>query len=165
MMTVQAAFFFFARALHPKSGSLRQTIGILLVGTVFGIVFDLVVGKYLGVFEYRLGFDGGFLFVNGLFSYGLMASTVYLLRRSTFLRFYFWTELLASVYEIGNVFFPVWRWTFASSSLVEEAVLIGAAYCGLAMLMGIALQYGLGVGIHWLRLSRARNSAQKLKNS
>ena len=107
------------------------------LGVAFGIAFDLLVGRYLGIFDYVLGFHPLFLFVNGALSYGLWFLTIQLLQSERFLSFCGWTIAIGLVYETANYFFPVWAWTFDGSFLFQESVVILAAYCGLAILAAV----------------------------
>lgn len=133
------AFLFLA---YKKQAFKRVTLSLIaksaVLGVVFGIVFDLAIGKYLGVFDYALHFGVLFLIINGGLSYGLWILTIQLLQNERFLAFCGWTIAIGLVYEIANYFFTVWIWTFDGSFLYREAVVIFAAYCGLAILAALA---------------------------
>ncbi|MFM2330964.1 MAG: hypothetical protein RLZZ26_471 [Candidatus Parcubacteria bacterium] len=137
---VQLLFFLFVayqksawRAITPK-----LVVQGVCVGTLFGVFFDVLVGKYLGVFSYALGFSLSFLIVNGALSYGLTVITIALLKPESFLRFYVWAVALGVVYEIANHLHPVWFWMFSSDVVYREAVVVFAAYPGLALLIAAA---------------------------
>lgn len=106
---------------------------IALQGIVFGVMFDLLIGKYAGVFDYALGFGPLFLIINGALSYGLWIATIFLLRPERFFRFYLSTISIGGLYEFANYFFPVWTWKFSSNFLSQEALVIFVAYCGLSL--------------------------------
>ncbi len=149
IIIVQLVFFLF----HAyKVGELHNVKRYLLEGAViglpFGIVFDLIIGKYVGMFSYTFGFSIWFLIINGLFSYGFMIANVYLLRRSSFGYIYLWSISLALTYEITNFIFPVWEWTFGNPT-IEYATVILAAYFGLSVLMTVTIQL-----FYILRLNR-----------
>ena len=74
----------------------------IVIGLPFGLVIDLVWGKWVGVFTYQLGFVPWFLLLNGLFSYGVWMANVLLLRKSNFDKLYCMSFLLAVVYETTN---------------------------------------------------------------
>ena len=137
---IQLLFFLFLayEKKAVKKITLPLIIKSIIVGVIFGIAFDLVAGKYLGIFRYALHFDPLFLVINGGLSYGLWLLTVQLLQSERFLPFCAWTIAIGSVYEVANHFYPVWQWTFGGSFLYQESVVILAAYCGLAMLAALA---------------------------
>jgi len=112
----------------------------LLVGLPFGVVFDLAVGEYAGVYDYQgIGFTFPFLAINGIFSYGLMIATAVLLYSNSFFQMYTYSIVLAVLYESVNYFSPVWHWTFNDSFVIELFVLVFAAYFGLMFLMGVTM--------------------------
>jgi hypothetical protein len=116
----------------------KQLVMSGAIGLVFGVTFDLVLGYWLGIFSYALGFSPLFLIFNGFFAYGLFFATVYALRRASFRTFYVWSVGIGFICEFVNMIFPVWTWHFASSFLLEETVILFAAYMGL-MLTAAAL--------------------------
>lgn len=140
VICMQLLFFLFLA--HKKRAFKQITLGLLVksvvLGAVFGIAFDLLVGKYLGIFSYALHFDTLFLIINGVLSYGLWVLTVQLLQSERFLSFCAWTIAIGLVYEVTNRFYPVWSWTFSGSFLYQESVVILAAYCGLGILTALA---------------------------
>jgi hypothetical protein len=122
VVSVQLLFFLFLA--HKKKALKKITpdllVKSLIAGAVFGIAFDLVVGEYLGIFNYALHFDPLFLIINGALSYGLWILTVQLLQREHLLAFCAWTIAIGFVYEVVNYFYPVWSWTFSGSFLYQE---------------------------------------------
>lgn len=106
----------------------------VLLGIVFGVAFDLLVGRYLGIFTYALQFDPLFLVVNGALSYGIWMLTIYCIQSNRILSFCAWTIGIGLFCELANYFFPVWSWTFGGSFWYQEAVVILVAYCGLGIL-------------------------------
>lgn len=117
----------------------RYLIEGAAIGLPFGVIFDLVIGRSVGMFDYTFGYTWWFLTMNGLFSYGFMVANVYLLRRSNLIQLYLWSISLAITYETTNFFFPVWEWAFWTPNL-EYTTVIFAAYFGLAILMTITIQ-------------------------
>lgn len=111
----------------------------MLLGLPFGVVFDLVIGKYFGLFTYVLGYDLWFLIINGIFSYGFMITNVILFRKYAPVRMYISTACLGLTYETMNHFWPVWEFTFATP-LAELVSVVFVLYIGLAWLMMVALQ-------------------------
>lgn len=128
---------------HWKQGLKKITLPFVLqsmaLGTVAGIVVDLVVGKYIGIFGYALGFTPVFLIFNGAFSYGLWILTIRTLQPECLLPLCAWTIIIGLVYEVVNYFFRVWYWTFGSTFLCQEAIVIFVAYCGLGLLTALWL--------------------------
>lgn len=106
----------------------------VLIGIVFGILFDLVVGKFFGLYTYQLGFGPLFLIVNGALSYGFMQANTLLMQRARLPHFYIWTIIVGAVYEITNYYFRVWTWEFATPR-VEFLIVHSVGYVGLAILM------------------------------
>jgi hypothetical protein len=140
VILVQLVFFI----IHAVSvGHTRHVLSYvgkgMLLGLPFGVVFDLLIGQYFGIYNNLLGFGFLFLTINGIFSYGLMIANVMLLQHHSLHHMYFWSIGLALVYEAVNYYYPVWEWTFGTP-LVEYAVVILVAYCGLATLMMCALR-------------------------
>jgi Na+/citrate or Na+/malate symporter len=115
----------------------------LCIGVIFGVAFDLVVGKVLGVYSYELGFNFTFLVINGALSYGLMQANTLLMQRAAFLHFYIWTLVVGVVYEVTNALFRVWTWEF-STPFIEVLVVHTVGYIGLATLMAFIWHIFLG---------------------
>mgnify|MGYP003395468573 CR=1 FL=1 len=125
----------------------------LIMGICFGIPFDLIFGKYLGIYDYVLGFGLIFLFVNGLASFGLWIATVWLLRSRSFSHFCYSTICIGMIYELTNYFFPVWSWQFAGSFIYQELVVIIALYFGLAILVAILISLTTKQRFEFLKLN------------
>jgi hypothetical protein len=154
IILVQLCFF---GVVGYSKGSLntvrvRRVAALVLLGGCFGTVFDLVVGKIFGVFNYDLGFGLLFLVVNGILSYGLMLLTITIFGRETRVRFYVWAAFLGCIYECGNVLFPVWHWTFIRGNVpLQESVVVLILYPALAFFMAILLRFFFGVEFRILR--------------
>ena len=122
----------FVAAVFARKVSRRRVARYLLFGLIFGlpfgIAFDLVIGKYLHVFTYTLGFTWPFLVLNGLFSYGLFTATVLVFRNVSWWRFMAATIFVAVAYEITNALHPVWHWTLPLSTVRSEAVVLFVLY-------------------------------------
>ncbi len=129
--------FFIAHSIFVGEGRtiLKHLWQGMLLGLPFGIVFDLIIGDFFGMYEYKLGFDFWFLVINGVFSFGFMMANVRLLYHHTVKHMYTWSVALAIVYETANYFFPVWNWSFMSSTPLEFAFVILVAYAGITVLM------------------------------
>ncbi|MBP6924512.1 MAG: hypothetical protein KBB78_03005 [Candidatus Pacebacteria bacterium] len=141
VILVQFLFFVVHSIIVGERSTIFKHLGQgMLLGLPFGIIFDLCVGKFVGMYEYQLGFMFWFLTINGLFSFGFMMANVRLLYHHTLKHLYVWSVLLALVYELTNYFFPVWNWTFASSATIEYAFVILIAYTGITVLMMGALK-------------------------
>jgi hypothetical protein len=113
----------------------------MLIGLPFGILFDLIAGKWLGVFDYELGFTWWFLIINGAFSYGLACANVLLLYHHNVAHVYLWAVALGAFYEIVNFMFAVWNWTFYANPVWEYLIVILLLYpifvLGLVVILGI----------------------------
>lgn len=145
VVVTQLVFFVVHAFSVGEQKNLIKYLGLgMLVGLPFGVVFDLVVGHYLGVFTYELGFVWWFLVINGIFSYGFMMANVFLLHGHSALHMYGWSAGLAAVYEVTNYFLPVWEWTFLSSNTLEILTVVLAAYFGLAWIMMLVLRFLFG---------------------
>ena len=96
----------------------------VLVGILFGLPCDLVLGKFFGLNSYALGFGALFLILNGAFAYGIFAANTLLLQRARLPYFYMWTVFVMAVYEITNYLFPVWTWEFTLSP--AQFVVVGS---------------------------------------
>jgi hypothetical protein len=116
----------------------------VLIGLPFGVLFDLVVGRWLGVFDYELGFVWWFLIINGAFSYGLACANVLLLYHHNAAHVYLWSVALGAFYEAVNAMFAVWHWTFSANLIGEYLVVILLLYpifvLGLIVILGIAFR-------------------------
>jgi hypothetical protein len=155
VVLIQTMFFVYLAKREKNAGEARigRVLIALVLGVVFGVVIDLFLGAYVGIFGYHLGTTPVFLFLNGAFSYGVMIATVFLLRKKSFIHFYGWTIALGLVYEAANFFFPLWFWTFSKNALYTEVVLIFAAYCGLSMMMAVFLRVFTGTSFRFLQLN------------
>lgn len=100
---------YYMKRLHDVPHILVRS---LLIGLVFGLLCDLILGKFFGFSAYALGFGSLFLILNGALAYGIFAANTLLLQHARLLYFYIWTFSVMVVYEIANHFFPVWRWEF-----------------------------------------------------
>ncbi len=124
-----------------------------ILGLPFGIIFDLIIGKYIGIFDYQMGFETPFLILNGIGSYGLMMANVLLIRKHPALYVYLWTISLGVVYEVANYLFPVWEWTFATAPY-EYFIVTLAGYAGLSLLMTCTLRIVYGIKFRYIDLLR-----------
>jgi Na+/citrate or Na+/malate symporter len=115
----------------------------MLIGIPFGIVFDLIVGEFVGLYSYQLGSGIFFLAINGALSYGLMQANALLMQRAHLLHFYVWTLVVGVVYEMSNHYFRVWTWDFGSFWF-ETFIVHAFGYIGLAVLMALTWHFLLG---------------------
>ncbi len=113
-----------------------------ITGIVFGPLFDLI-GKYLGLFSYALGFSPFFLALNAILLYGLFFANIMLMRHARLLHFCIWTTVVVAVFEITNVFIRLWTYTFAVPSLEYFIIAFGAPL-GLTMIIALAWHQLLG---------------------
>jgi len=124
---------FLAHALYEKK--FAQIIPILsqaiFGGIVLGLSFDLLFGKFFGMYSYTVGFDFLPLLIIAVFGYGLFVAHVLLMKEVTLVNFWFRIMLVAAGFEIANVYFPTWvwefPWTFSEYLFVQSAGNFGAA--------------------------------------
>ncbi len=144
VILVQLLLFIVHAWYEKRLKEVPRVLGIsLLVGIPFGIAFDLIVGKFVGLYSYELGFSLFFLTINGALSYGLMQANAVLMEKVHFGHFYLWTIGVGLVYEVTNYYFRVWNWEF-STPLIETLIVHGLGYIGLATLMALTWHYVLG---------------------
>lgn len=124
---LELLFLFLIRAWYEKK--LADVPRILLLGALSGIVpglvCDLLFGKYLGIGSYTLGFGLPFLILNAVLGYGLFVANVLLLQKARFLNFCIWIGVITAVFEITNLYFPVWTYAFAVPSFEYWLVAFG----------------------------------------
>jgi hypothetical protein len=139
LVVICMQFLFFLLLLYKLRAFKKITCGLLIksvvAGVLLGVTFDLLVGKYLGIFSYILHLGLPFLILNGALSYGLWILTLQLLQSECPLSFCVWTSATGLVYEVVNYFYPVWFWTFNGSFLFQEVIVIFVGYCGGALLL------------------------------
>lgn len=130
----QFIFFVLSAVYYKKLQDIPRLLllGIIL-GTAIGLLYDILLGKYLGLFSYTLGFNTTFLLLNASLSYGLFLATTLLVQNASAIRFVVWLSVLIVIYEIANVFFPVWAYTF-SLPLLPSFILCIVGYSSGALL-------------------------------
>jgi len=115
----------------------------ILSGIVFGLLFDLVLGKFFGLWSYTLGFGAFFLTLNAALLYGLFAANILLMQQVRLLHFYIWMMIVAAVFEITNLFFHVWTWEFILPP-IQFLIVLSAGYFGGAILVATVWHVFLG---------------------
>ena len=141
---VQFLLFIICAFYEKRLSDVARILGLgILTGIVFGLLFDLVFGKFSGFHEYVLGFGVFFLILNAALSYSLFAANILLMQRLRLLQFYIWTVVIVAVYEITNYFFPVWTWEFTLSP-IELLMVLSAGYFGGAILIATVWHMFLG---------------------
>ena len=129
------AYAYYAKKLSKVPQTLIKGI---LIGMIFGLLFDLVFGKLLGFHSYVLGFGTSFLILNAAISFGLFSANILLLERIQFPYFYIWTIFIMAIYEITNLFFPVWNWKLALPSIQFLLILSIGYLCGAILIIKIS---------------------------
>lgn len=151
VILVQFLLFIVHAWYEKRLREVPRILGLsIAIGVPFGIVFDLIVGKFFSLYDYELGFGLFFLTVNGALSYGLMQANALLMERVRFFHFYVWTIVVGLVYEVTNHFFRVWTWDF-SSVWLETLVVHAFGYIGLATLMALTWHYVIGHKFAWIQ--------------
>ena len=131
---VQLIFFLVTASYYKKWNDIpRILLYGIIIGTLLGLLYDLLLGKYLGLFSYGLGFERPYLLLNASISYGLFVASVLLLQAIRVPHFVTWLGVLVIVYEITNFFFPVWTYGF-SLTLLPFFVLCLVGYSSGALL-------------------------------
>ena len=142
--------FFIAHAYYAKKLSdMPRILGLgVCIGVVMGLLYDLVLGKFLGLASYTLGFGAFFLIVNGALSYGLFAASTLLMQHARLRYFFPWIIVLIAVYEITNHFFRVWTWEFTHLLVylppIEFLLILLVGYFGGAMFVAVLSYAFLG---------------------
>jgi hypothetical protein len=137
VILVQFILFIVHAGYEKRLREVPRVLGLgIVIGIPFGILFDLIVGKFLGLYYYELGFGLPFLAINGALSYGIMQANTLLMEHVRFRHFYIWTIIVGLVYEITNHFFRVWTWDF-STAPIETLVVHVFGYIGLAICMAL----------------------------
>lgn len=124
------AFAFYQKRLSEVPRLLVQGF---LIGIPFGLGFDLILGKYLGLSSYVLGFNAPFLIPNAILSYGLFAANILLLKQTRLRYLLLWTLFITAVYEVANLFFHVWTWEFVLP-IIPFLIMLAVGYSGGAIL-------------------------------
>ena len=139
MLLLMQFILFVAIAFYEKKlSNIWQVLGRgILIGIPFGLTFDLVLGKLLGLSTYGLGFNISFLLVNAAFSYGIFAATILLLRQERALYFCLATLFITALYEIMNIFLRVWQWQFPVPTVLYPVILATGYLIGAMLVMRI----------------------------
>ena len=138
---------FIIHAWHEKKLSdIPHILGRgLLSGIVLGLLFELGLGQFLGLWSNTLGFGTFFLMLNVALLYGLFAANTLLMQRARLIHFYTWTMIVAVVSEITNLFFHMFTWEFTSLPLIKYLIVLSVGYFVGALLIAmtwhILLQY------------------------
>ncbi|HEY4502514.1 MAG TPA: hypothetical protein VJH21_01630 [Candidatus Paceibacterota bacterium] len=141
VVIIVQSIFFACIALYYKKIMLIPKILLfgIIIGTVIGLLHDSLLGKYFGLFSYTLGSEVIFLLLNAPLSYGLFVATTLLVQKVSITHFVIWLSILIFVYEITNIFFPVWSYNF-SLPLLPFFILCLAGYSSGALLASFIAQ-------------------------
>ncbi|MEN9561639.1 MAG: hypothetical protein RIQ56_912 [Candidatus Parcubacteria bacterium] len=104
-----------------------------LMGIVFGLPLDLIVGKQFGLYSYTLGFTPAFLIVNWVLLNGLFAANTLLGQHLRLPYFFLWILTLMVAHEVPSHFFQVWVWQFSFPPVAYATVLIAGYFAGATM--------------------------------
>ncbi len=125
---VQLLLFIVGAWYEKRLSEIPRIIGLsILIGIAFGIPFDLVIGKYFGLYSYVLGFSTFFLVFNWVFLNGLFVANTLLMQRLRLPYFFLGTIVLMVAHELSNYFFRVWTWQF-SFSPIEHVMVLSIGY-------------------------------------
>lgn len=143
LLFAQFLVFVVIALYENKISSIWRFLGQgILIGVPFGLSFDLVLGKLLGLSSYALGFGAPFLILNAAFSYGIFAATILLLRQQPTLHFYISILFLTALYEILNLFLHVWEWKFPIPESLFPIVLAIGYTVGAVLVVRVARLFG-----------------------
>jgi LytS/YehU family sensor histidine kinase len=140
---------FLVHAYYEKK--LADVSHVLWWGAISGLIVgppvDLIIGKYLGVGTYLLGFGPFFLILLAIFGWGLGFANIFLMQQARVLHFCIWMMIVIVVSEILNLFLLLWTWQFAMLSI--EYVMI-ALIAPLALAMAIAYAWHILFGYRFV---------------
>ncbi len=122
----------YRRKLHSVTPLLSSGV---FIGLGFGLFFDLVLGKFIGLHSYALGFGAFFLVLNALLSYGLFSATMLLFKEEKLAYFFGASFFVMLVYEVTNFYFRVWTWEFSLEPLQFLVVLSIGYFAGSHVVM------------------------------
>ena len=128
------AYVYYAKKISKLPQILAKGI---LIGIIFGLFFDFVFGELLGFHSYILGFNISFLILNATISYGIFSANILLLERMQFPYFYISTIFIMAIYEITNLFFPVWNWKLSLPPIQFLLILSIGYICGAIFIIKI----------------------------
>lgn len=109
----------------------------VISGIVLGLLFELVLGKFLGLWSNTLGVSSLFLMLNAALLYGLFAANTLLMQRARLSHLYIWTMVVAAVSEITNLFFHMFTWGFSYLPHIEYLIVLSIGYFGGAILVAV----------------------------
>ena len=110
---VQLSFFIVHAFYEKKLPDISRVLGRgVLGGIVLGLLFDLIVGRFFGLWSYTPGFTIFFLILNAALVYGLFVANTLLMQQARIVHFFIWTIAMGAVLDITNLFFHVWTWKF-----------------------------------------------------
>ncbi len=141
---IQFLLFIIHAYYEKKLSDVPRILGWgVLIGIVVGLLSDLVLGKFFGLWSYTLGFGAFPLTLSAALVYGLFAANTLLMQRARLSNFFIWTTVVAAVYEITNHFFHVWTYEFVLSPSEFFIFLLGG-YFGTAIVIAIISHVFLG---------------------
>jgi hypothetical protein len=141
ILLTQAVFLLLSAIYYKRMNDLPRLLCIgIIIGTFVGLLYDNVLGKHLGLFSYQLGFGTTFLLLNASLSYGLFITSVLLVQKVSVIKFTIWMSILIVIYEVINVFFPVWSYNF-SLPLLPFFIICLVGYSSGALLASLITKY------------------------
>ncbi len=140
---VQLLLFIIHAYYEKKLSEVPRILGYgVLSGIALGLLFDLVLGKFFGLWSYTLGFGAFFLTLNAALLYGLFAANTLLMKQVRLLHFFIWTMVVALVFEITNLLFHSWTWEFALSPTKLLFVLSAGNFGGAVLVAVVWHMFG-----------------------
>jgi len=142
---IQLIFFVTHAYYRKKLADIPRILGWSIpIGIIVGILFDLIVGKFLGFHSYALGFGTLSLILNGAFLYSFFVANVLLMQRTRLAHFCIGAIVIAMFYEIPHHFFRVWTWELPFPPHIEFLIVLLAGYIGGTILVAIISHILLG---------------------
>lgn len=130
-IAVQILIFVAHAAYENRLKDIPRLLGLgVLIGVGVGLFFDIIFGKIFSLFSYGLGFGYLSLILNAVVLYGLFVADILLLHNARLVYAVLWVSMVTIVYEVTNLFLPVWTWEFVLPQIIHIAVILIIYFSG-----------------------------------
>lgn len=141
VILIQFLLFIIHAYYEKKLSEVPRILGRgILIGIVVGLLFDVVLGKFLGLWSYTLGFGALSLVLSAAFVYGLLAAHILLMQQAKLFHFFVWIIIVGMFYEISNYFFHVWKYEF----VLAPMIFLLTGYLGASIFIATIWHFFLG---------------------
>lgn len=124
-IAVQILIFITHAVYENRLKDTPRLLGLgVLIGIGVGLFFDIIFGKFFGLFSYGLGFGYSSLILNAVVLYGLFVADILLLQNARLVYAVLWISMITVVYEGINLFFPVWTWELVLPQITHIVVIL-----------------------------------------